>query len=179
MARAMPPLPRAPLAGMDGTMDRDQHSAPKGAADRERLERAVDAIGLVLVLLLEVFGLVALALVVLPSDSSLAATSPADTSATAVAPADTSAKPARVKVKVEVLGIQGALRRNVLASLSIAHKKDRKNASQGELRHLHSRADDEIGRALQPFGYYRPFIHSELITATNGLISKVKTNLFE
>jgi hypothetical protein len=154
---------------MDGTMDQDQNSAPKGAADRERLERAVDAIGLVLVLLLEVFGLVALALVVLPSESALAAgpapaSNPADTSVVVAAPSDTSSKPARIKVKVEVLGVQGALRRNVLASLSIAHKKDRKNASQGELRHLHSRADEEIGRALQPFGYYRPFIHSELTT---------------
>ena len=153
-------------------MDRDEPRS--GARDRERLERAVDAIGLVLVLLLEVFGLVALAIAVIPCGSALAAT--ADT--TAVAPADTAAtpgpatpakpapaaKPAPIKVKVEVLGVTGVLRKNVLASLSIAHKKDRKKATEGELRHLHSKADEEIGRALQPFGYYRPFIHSELQT---------------
>jgi translocation and assembly module TamA len=153
-------------------MDRDEFRS--GARDRERLERAFDALGLVLVLLLEVFGLLALAIAVVPCGTALAAT--ADT--TAVAPADTAAmsaaappaqaappaKRASIKVKVEVLGVTGVLRKNVLASLSIAHKKDRKNATEGELRHLHSRADEEIGRALQPFGYYRPFIHSELTT---------------
>jgi len=143
-------------------MDRDEHIA--GPADRERLARALDALGLVLVLVLEVFGLMALGLAVLPRGALAAA---ADT--TASAPADTTratanAKRAPVKVRVEVVGVTGALRKNVLASLSIAHKKDRKNASEAELRHLHTRADEEIGRALQPFGYYRPFIHSELTT---------------
>jgi translocation and assembly module TamA len=52
----------------------------------------------------------------------------------------------------------------VLATLSIANRRDRKNASDAYLRHLHARAESEIQRALQPFGYYRPFIHSELIT---------------
>jgi len=143
-------------------MDRDEHIAEP--ADRERLARALDALGLVLVLVLEVFGLMALGLAVLPRGALAAA---ADT--TASAPADTTratanAKRAPVKVRVEVVGVTGALRKNVLASLSIAHKKDRKNASEAELRHLHTRADEEIGRALQPFGYYRPFIHSELTT---------------
>src|SRR6185503_8490507 len=165
----MDPAWRGPsaLAGsrqpeVDGTMDRDEHVT--GAADRERVGRAVDALALMVVLLLEVLGLMGLALVALPSGSALAAA--ADT--TAVAPADTArataAKRGPIQVKVEVVGVAGALRKNVLASLSIAHKKDRKNASEAELRHLHSRADEEIGRALQPFGYYRPFIHSELTT---------------
>ena len=153
-------------------MDRDQHVT--GAADRERVVRAVDALALMVVLLLEVFGLMGLALVALPSGSALAAAAnttavaPAAPDTTAVAPADTTrataSKRGPIQVKVEVIGVAGALRKNVLASLSIAHKKDRKNASEAELRHLHSRADEEIGRALQPFGYYRPFIHSELTT---------------
>jgi len=153
-------------------MDRDEHVT--GAADRERVVRAVDALALMVVLLLEVFGLMGLALVALPSGSALAAAAnttavaPAAADTTAVAPADTTrataSKRGPIQVKVEVIGVAGALRKNVLASLSIAHKKDRKNASEAELRHLHSRADEEIGRALQPFGYYRPFIHSELTT---------------
>ncbi|MGE5178205.1 MAG: autotransporter assembly complex protein TamA [Bacteroidota bacterium] len=67
-------------------------------------------------------------------------------------------------LKVEVLGVSGALKRNVLLSLSIADKKRRKNATDEELRRLHARADDEIHRALQPYGYYRPTIQAELLT---------------
>ena len=71
---------------------------------------------------------------------------------------------AATPVQVEVLGVEGALRKNVLASLSIHDKSHRKNATDAELRHLHSRAEEEIRRALQPYGYYRPFIRSELLT---------------
>jgi translocation and assembly module TamA len=67
-------------------------------------------------------------------------------------------------VSVEVLGIEGALEKNVRAMLSINQKDRRKNATEAELRHLHSRAEEEIRRALQPFGYYRPFLRSELLT---------------
>ena len=67
-------------------------------------------------------------------------------------------------VKVEVVGIQGPIKRNVLATLSIAKKSERKRASDAELRHLHARAEEEIRGALQPFGYYRPLIRAELQT---------------
>src|SRR5688572_16471221 len=67
-------------------------------------------------------------------------------------------------VKVEVLGIQGPHEKNVRASLSNNDKDHRKDATEAELRHLHSRAEEEIRRALQPYGYYRPFIRSELLT---------------
>ena len=67
-------------------------------------------------------------------------------------------------VKVEVLGIEGALEKNARAALSINDKDRRKDATDAELRHLHSRGEEEIRRALQPYGYYRPFIRSELLT---------------
>jgi translocation and assembly module TamA len=69
-------------------------------------------------------------------------------------------------VTVEVLGVEAGVRKNVLASLSIADKDRRKNATEAELRHLHSRAEEEIRRAVQPFGYYRPFVRAELLTGT-------------
>jgi len=87
------------------------------------------------------------------------AAAPADSTATA--PPSAVSHPS---VRVEVTGVEGALRTNVLASMSIANKKKRKKATDAELRHLHSRAEDEIRRALQPFGYYRPFVHAELVT---------------
>lgn len=65
-------------------------------------------------------------------------------------------------VEVEVTGVEGAPRENVLAYLSIADKERRKDATEAELRHLYSRGEEEIRRALRPFGYYRPFIRSEL-----------------
>ena len=71
---------------------------------------------------------------------------------------------ARRAVTVQVTGVRGALRANVLSTLGIANKGERKNASDAFIRHLHTRADAEIHRALEPFGYYRPFIHSELKT---------------
>lgn len=90
------------------------------------------------------------------------------TNAPAPTPAPAQTKPpAQTKapsVRVEVLGVEGALRKNVLASLSIADKAQRKRATDAEIRHLHSRAEQEIHRALQPFGYYRPLIKSELLT---------------
>lgn len=97
------------------------------------------------------------ALLLLLPIPSRAATTPADSAAAAP-------KRKAPSVKVEVLGLSGALKRNVLASLSIADKKQRKNANEEVLRHLHARADEEIRRAIQPFGYYRPIVQSELVT---------------
>ena len=72
-------------------------------------------------------------------------------------------------VKVEVLGVEGALLKNVRAGLSINQKDRRKDATEAELRHLHSRAEEEIRRALQPYGYYRPFVRSELVTGKSWI----------
>lgn len=74
------------------------------------------------------------------------------------------ARAATPSVKVEVLGVSGALKRNVLTSLSIADKKRRKKANEEAIRRLHARAESEIRRALQPFGYYRPIVQAELTT---------------
>jgi len=102
------------------------------------------------------------ALLILLPLPARAATTPADSTASKPTASKPSAK--APSVQVEVLGVTGALKSNVLASLSIADKKQRKNASEEVLRHLHARAEDEIRRALQPYGYYRPLVQPELIT---------------
>src|SRR5688572_32457963 len=79
-------------------------------------------------------------------------------------PVRCSAAPKSPAVKVEVLGVKGALRKNVLTSLTLADKSRRKNATEEELRVMHARAEDEIRRALQPYGYYRPIVRSESVT---------------
>jgi translocation and assembly module TamA len=79
----------------------------------------------------------------------------------AIAPAAEAQTP---PVQIEVRGVDGDVRDNVLARLSIANKEQRRRATEGFLRHLHGRAEDEIRAALEPFGYYRPIIRSELVT---------------
>ncbi|HKI83378.1 MAG TPA: autotransporter assembly complex family protein [Candidatus Krumholzibacteria bacterium] len=66
----------------------------------------------------------------------------------------------RASVKVELEGLTGELRDNVRATLSILQAK--KDAPETRIRFLHSRAEDEIREALQPFGYYQPVTSSSL-----------------
>jgi translocation and assembly module TamA len=71
-----------------------------------------------------------------------------------------SAGVSRASVKVELEGLTGELRDNARATLSILQAK--KDAPEARIRFLHSRAEDEIREALQPFGYYQPVISSSL-----------------
>ncbi len=86
--------------------------------------------------------------------------------ATAARPDTTASAVKTPSVKIDIVGVSGALKNNVVASLSIADKKKRKRATPEVLRHLHSRAEGEIRRALQPYGYYRPIVESELVTGS-------------
>jgi translocation and assembly module TamA len=64
-------------------------------------------------------------------------------------------------VEVTIAGIEGEAKTNVLAALSIAHPRTRA-IDEAEARRLHEKAEKEIGLALQPFGFYRPAVWSEL-----------------
>lgn len=68
------------------------------------------------------------------------------------------------KLKIEIDGVSGDLRRNVLATLSLeeARQKKKKDLTEELIRRLHAKAPDEIGTALQPFGFYRPQVQSTL-----------------
>src|ERR1044072_4025977 len=66
---------------------------------------------------------------------------------------------AAVDGKVEVEGVKGAVRDNVLTLLSIAHAKD---PSADRIRQLHNQAEGDSGRARQPFGYYKPTVEASL-----------------
>jgi len=69
---------------------------------------------------------------------------------------------AAVPINVEVEGIGGALRENVLAHLSLAHHKDDSDLSEAGLRLLLRRAPKEVKTALRPFGYYRASVSTSL-----------------
>ncbi|MGD8930926.1 MAG: autotransporter assembly complex family protein [Chromatiales bacterium] len=65
-------------------------------------------------------------------------------------------------VSVEIDGLDRAGKENVSAFLSIEQEKGRKELSVARLRLLHKKANEEIRQALQPFGYFKPQIESEL-----------------
>jgi translocation and assembly module TamA len=62
---------------------------------------------------------------------------------------------------VQIQGLEGRLRDNVRATLSVLHAAS--DVTPERIRFLHSRAEDEIRTALQPFGYYEPVIQSSLV----------------
>jgi translocation and assembly module TamA len=68
----------------------------------------------------------------------------------------------RQRVRVKTEGVDGDLRRNVLATLSLQEARKDKKLTEEKIRRLHSRAAEEIKTALEPFGYYRPAVQSSL-----------------
>ncbi len=69
---------------------------------------------------------------------------------------------AKEKVRIEIDGLDRDLRRNVLATLSLEEARGDKDLDEARIRRLHSRAAEEIETAIQPFGYYRPGVQSNL-----------------
>ncbi len=57
---------------------------------------------------------------------------------------------------------------NVRAYLSLEQQKNHPRLSESRIRRLYKKAPDEIKRALQPFGYYRVKVTSELKRPTAG-----------
>ena len=74
----------------------------------------------------------------------------------------------QINVDIEINGINTALEENVRLYLSVEQQKNHPLLSEARLRRLHTKATLEIGKALQPFGYYRPVIESELTKNTSG-----------
>ncbi len=69
---------------------------------------------------------------------------------------------AQININVDIRGINAELENNVRLYLSIEQQKDSTLLSEGRLRRLHNKAPLEIAKALQPYGFYRPKISSEL-----------------
>ncbi|MEF9426505.1 MAG: outer membrane protein assembly factor, partial [Candidatus Mariimomonas ferrooxydans] len=69
---------------------------------------------------------------------------------------------AEVALKVTVEGVDGEMLANVLEYLSIEQYRDYSHLSERLVRDLHKKAAGEIRRALQPFGYYTPTVHSKI-----------------
>ncbi|MEP5569605.1 MAG: BamA/TamA family outer membrane protein [Halioglobus sp.] len=65
-------------------------------------------------------------------------------------------------VQVEVSGLQEEPLNNVLASLEIVGRSQDTELTAENINRMHAKADAEIRRALQPFGYYQPTITTDL-----------------
>jgi translocation and assembly module TamA len=72
------------------------------------------------------------------------------------------ARPAAAAIRTEVTGVDSALRRNVLALLSLERYKDRDRIEPDAVARLFRRVDGEVRDALKPYGYYAPTIRSTL-----------------
>ncbi|MFO1408983.1 MAG: BamA/TamA family outer membrane protein [Steroidobacteraceae bacterium] len=72
------------------------------------------------------------------------------------------AGPAAARIRVDVEGVDGAVRRNVLALLSVERYKDRERIEPDAVNRLFRRVDDEVRSALRPFGYYEPKVDAAL-----------------
>ncbi len=69
---------------------------------------------------------------------------------------------AKVQVKVEVQGVGGAVKKNVLSFLSIEKLRKSPELNDDMVKTLFGRAPGEIREALQPFGFYTPKINRRL-----------------
>jgi len=92
------------------------------------------------------------------------------------------------KLRVEITGITGDLLQNVelllsthiaaqeqelglLKSLSIRKKEKKPPLYEADIKRLHRSARKEIRRALQPFGYYEPWIEAKLEKTPDGWLA--------
>jgi translocation and assembly module TamA len=75
---------------------------------------------------------------------------------------------AQSNVSVVIQGVDKSLEANIRLFLSIEQQKGDALLSEARLRRLNEKAPQEIANALQPFGYYRPEIKSELKQPSPG-----------
>lgn len=68
---------------------------------------------------------------------------------------------AHADLKVEVSGVEGDVRSNVLIYLSVERYRERKDVDEDTMRRLFNRVDGEVKNALRPFGYYEPKVNAE------------------
>ena len=66
-------------------------------------------------------------------------------------------------ITVTIEGIDNELLTNVQQLLSIEQQREHPLLTEGRIQRLHSKADEEINNALQPFGYYRTTIKKNLV----------------
>ena len=87
------------------------------------------------------------------------------------------AAPARADIDIEVNGVEGDLRDNVLAYLSFERYKTRDRLRIDTIERLHERVEREVRSALRPFGYYDPTVRSSVEARDNGEDWRVRIDI--
>src|SRR5689334_8248583 len=75
-----------------------------------------------------------------------------------------------VEAEAHYEGLDGDAEANVRAVVSFEHQ-DEKTLTDLEVQRLYEKAPDEIRRALEPFGWYRPAIDSRLERMKDGWLA--------
>ena len=78
------------------------------------------------------------------------------------------------RLVIHVDGLTGAVKKNVLARLHLIRPKNEQNITSAIIERWHVMALTNIKRALQPFGFYKPIIHSQLIHNEHQWIAHYK-----
>ncbi|HEY5560120.1 MAG TPA: BamA/TamA family outer membrane protein [Steroidobacteraceae bacterium] len=76
-------------------------------------------------------------------------------------------------IELEILGIDGALRDNVLALSSLKRHAESQQLDQDVVERLVQRAPGETLTALRPFGYYEPQVGTELTRTADGWHARI------
>ena len=76
-------------------------------------------------------------------------------------------------IELEVVGIDGALRDNVLALSSLQRHAESEQLDQDVVERLAQRAPGEARKALRPFGYYQPQVETELTRTADGWHARI------
>jgi translocation and assembly module TamA len=76
------------------------------------------------------------------------------------------------ELRIEITGISGDMLANVQAGLSLYLQRDHPLLSEALIRRHHQNAPEQIRKALEPFGYYRPQIESILEHDGNRWIAR-------
>lgn len=72
------------------------------------------------------------------------------------------------RLEIEITGVAGDLLDNVRANLELYQQREHPLLGDALIRRLHRRADDEIRKALEPFGYYRARVDGSLTRTEQG-----------
>jgi len=80
------------------------------------------------------------------------------------------ALPVQAAVTVNIKGVEGDIQDNVRSFLSIA-QQDVDTQDAARVRRLHGRAEQEIRKALVPFGYYEPRVRGRLESTEDGWVA--------
>ena len=72
------------------------------------------------------------------------------------------ADPAMTEEQITIIveGVEEEALENILTSLSLQKQKDHPRLSESRIKTLHKKANNEIKRALQALGYYKPENHN-------------------